>query len=145
MGSEISLPCFGEGDQATAARDSDGVMRVAGHQGHRRCDMFGYVHMYLSVPPKYSPSFVMKILKGKSAEYLRKEFPELGKKYWVIHIWARGYFVSIVGINSTVIQNYVKNKLMNKFARNSLCYGRTTANNLVRSCRLLQNHRQGRW
>ena len=40
-----------------------------------------HVHMYLSVPPKHSPSFVMKILKGKSAEYLRKEFPELGKLF----------------------------------------------------------------
>ncbi len=67
-----------------------------------------HVHMYLSVPPKHSPSFVMKILKGKSAEYLRKEFPELGKRYWGMHIWARGYFVSTVGINSTVIQNYVR-------------------------------------
>ena len=38
-----------------------------------------HVHMYVSVPPKYSPSHVMKILKGKSAEYLRKDFPELGK------------------------------------------------------------------
>ncbi len=38
-----------------------------------------HVHMYLSVPPKYSPSYMMKILKGKSAERLRDEFPELGK------------------------------------------------------------------
>ena len=67
-----------------------------------------HVHMYLSVPPKYSPSHVMKVLKGKSAERLRDEFPELRKKYWGMHIWARGYFVSTVGINSTVIQNYVK-------------------------------------
>ena len=67
-----------------------------------------HVHMYLSVPPKHSPSFVMKMLKGKSAEYLRKEFPELGKKYWGIHIWARGYFVSTVCIDSDVIRNYVK-------------------------------------
>ncbi|MCX5829699.1 MAG: transposase [Deltaproteobacteria bacterium] len=50
----------------------------------------------------------MKILKGKSAEYLRKEFPELAKKYWGMHIWARGYFVSTVDINSNVIENYVK-------------------------------------
>ena len=40
-----------------------------------------HVHMYMSVPPKHSPSHVMKILKGKSAEYLRKDFPELDKKY----------------------------------------------------------------
>ena len=37
---------------------------------NRRSDKLDHVHMYLSVPPKYSPSHVMKILKGKSAEYL---------------------------------------------------------------------------
>jgi putative transposase len=48
-----------------------------------------HVHMYLSVPPKHSPSDVMKILKGKSAEYLAREFPELAKRYWGMHIWRR--------------------------------------------------------
>jgi len=67
-----------------------------------------HVHMYLSVPPKYSPSHIMKVLKGKSAEYLRRDFPELNKKYWGMHIWARGYFVSTVGIDREIIKNYVK-------------------------------------
>jgi putative transposase len=67
-----------------------------------------HVHMYLSVPPKYSPSEVMKVLKGKSAERLREEFPELRKKYWGLHIWARGYFVSTVGIDREVIKKYVR-------------------------------------
>ena len=70
-----------------------------------------HVHMYLSVPPKYSPAHVMKILKGKSAEYLRRDFPELGIKYWGLHIWARGYFVSTVGIDSATIQKYVKEQV----------------------------------
>lgn len=69
-----------------------------------------HVHIYLSVPPKYSPSHVMKILRGKSAEYLRKEFPELSKKYWGMHLWARGYFVSTVGIDRDVIKKYVKDQ-----------------------------------
>ena len=66
------------------------------------------VHMYLSVPPKHFPSHVMKVLKGKSSEYLRREFPELSKKFWGLHIWARGYFVSTVGIDREVIRRYVK-------------------------------------
>ncbi len=70
-----------------------------------------HVHMYVSVPPKHSPSHVMKILKGKSAERLRKEFPELRKKYWGMHIWARGYFVSTVGVDSDTIRNYVKEQV----------------------------------
>jgi len=67
-----------------------------------------HVHLYLSVPPKHSPAHVMKILKGKSAEYLRKEFPELSKKYWGMHIWARGYCVSTVGINEETIRQYIR-------------------------------------
>ena len=67
-----------------------------------------HVHMYLSVPPRLSPAQVMKILKGKSAERLREEFPRLRKRYWGMHIWARGYFVSTVGIDREIIKSYVK-------------------------------------
>jgi putative transposase len=67
--------------------------------------------MYVSVPPKYSASHVMKVLKGKSAEYLRKEFPDLRKRYWGMHLWARGYFVSTVGIDRDVIKAYVKKQI----------------------------------
>ena len=67
-----------------------------------------HIHMYLSVPPSLSPAQVMKILKGKSAERLREEFPKLRKRYWGLHIWARGYFVSTVGIDKEVIRKYVK-------------------------------------
>jgi putative transposase len=67
-----------------------------------------HVHRYLSLQPKYSPAEVMKLLKGKSAERLREEFPELRKRYWGLYIWARGYFVSTVGIDRDVIQQYVR-------------------------------------
>jgi putative transposase len=64
--------------------------------------------MYLSVPPKYSPSYVMKILKGKSAELLMREYPMFRKRYWRSNIWARGYFVSTVGINRELIKRYIQ-------------------------------------
>ena len=70
-----------------------------------------HVHMYLSVPPKISPSMVMKILKGKSAERLREDFPKLRKKYWGMHIWARGYFVTTVGIDREIIKKYVQKQI----------------------------------
>ena len=37
-----------------------------------------HVHMYLSVPPKYSPAEVMKLLKGKSAA-LRHQQDDYGR------------------------------------------------------------------
>jgi putative transposase len=79
-----------------------------------------HVHMYLSVPTEYSPAHVMKILKGKSAEYLRRDFSELGKKYWGLHIWVRGYFVSTVGIDSATIQKYVKEQLEDQMREEQL-------------------------
>lgn len=66
-----------------------------------------HVHMYLTVSPRYSPAQMMKVLKGKSWEYLRREFPELRKKFWGMHIWARGYFVSTLGIERDAIRKYV--------------------------------------
>ena len=79
-----------------------------------------HIHMYVSVPPKYSPSHVMKILKGKSAERLRKEFPDLGKRYWGMHIWARGYFVSTVGIDREAIKRYVSRQEQEEMADEQL-------------------------
>jgi putative transposase len=62
----------------------------------------------------YNLHQVMKNLKGKSSQYLRREFPELSKRYWGMHIWARGYFVSTVGIDREVIRKYVKEQQDNQ-------------------------------
>ena len=66
-----------------------------------------HVHLYLSVPPKYSPSDVMRILKGKSAERIMRKHKELNKRYRGMHMWARGYFVSTVGIDEGTIKKYI--------------------------------------
>ena len=67
-----------------------------------------HVHLYLNIPPKYSISEVMQWLKGKSAERLLKKFPKLEKQYWGRHLWARGYFVSTVGISDEIIRQYIR-------------------------------------
>ena len=67
-----------------------------------------HIHLYLSIPPKYSISDCLKWIKGKTAERLLKKFPELEKKYWGRHLWARGYFVSTVGITDTIIREYIQ-------------------------------------
>lgn len=63
--------------------------------------------MFLSVPPKYSPSEVMKIQKGKSAERIMKNHEDLRKIYWGMHMWARGYFVSTVGVDEEAVRKYI--------------------------------------
>lgn len=82
--------------------DSKGIEIIKGAVGEE------HVHMYLSIPPKYSISDVMKWIKGKSSEKLLKTFPKLSKQYWGRHLWARGYFVSTVGINNEAIKQYIE-------------------------------------
>jgi len=69
-----------------------------------------HIHMCLSVPPKYSASYVMKKIKGKTAEMVFREFPEIKKRYWGQHFWSRGYFVSTVGIDEETIKKYIQNQ-----------------------------------
>jgi len=70
-----------------------------------------HVHMVCSIPPKLSVSDYMGILKGKTAIKMLKTFPTLKKKkYWGNHFWARGYFVSTVGLDEDMIKRYVKHQ-----------------------------------
>ncbi len=70
-----------------------------------------HVHLLVSIPPKVSVSNFMGIIKGKTAIKLFKGFPKMRKKpYWGNHFWARGYFVSTVGINEELIRRYIKHQ-----------------------------------
>ena len=74
-------------------------------EGKLRSD---HVHLYISVPPKYAISDVAKWVKGKSATRAFEKFPNLLKRYWGRHFWARGYFVSTVGITDEIIKAYIR-------------------------------------
>ena len=68
-----------------------------------------HIHLVVSIPPKVSVSEFMGTVKGKLAIKLFKSYPGLKKKpYWGNHFWARGYFVSTVGLDEDMIKRYVK-------------------------------------
>jgi putative transposase len=61
------------------------------------------------VPPKISISDLMGILKGRTAIRIFNQFPYLKRKpYWGNHFWAKGYCVDTVGLDSEMVQKYVK-------------------------------------
>jgi len=49
-----------------------------------------HVHMLVSAPAHLAPSKMVQFIKGRSSRRLQEEFPELRKKYWGQHMWARG-------------------------------------------------------
>jgi putative transposase len=70
-----------------------------------------HVHILVSIPPRISVSEYMGTLKGKLAIKLMKRYPGIKKqRFWGNHFWARGYFVSTVGMSEEMIKKYVKHQ-----------------------------------
>ncbi len=70
-----------------------------------------HIHMLISIPPKRSVSEIMGIIKGKSAIHLFKTKRQLKEKpYWGNHFWARGYFVTTVGVDEELIRRYIQHQ-----------------------------------
>ena len=66
--------------------------------------------MLVTIPPKLSVSSFMGYLKGKSSLMIFERHANLKYKYGNRNFWAKGYFVSTVGLNTEVIKAYIKNQ-----------------------------------
>lgn len=70
-----------------------------------------HVHILVSCPTSLAPSKIIQYLKGRTSRLLQEEFPELQKRYWGQHLWARGYFCATVGtVTEEIIRNYIANQ-----------------------------------
>jgi len=73
--------------------------------------MLDHVHVLIEAPPKYSPSYIVQLLKGISSKILREEFlPQLKPLIWKDGVlWARGYYIASVsdGATTEVVQEYI--------------------------------------
>ena len=78
-----------------------------------------HVHLLLSCPPTMAPSKIVQYLKGRSSRIIQDEFPELKKRYWGQHLWARGYFCATVGsVTEETIKKYIENQEINHIKDN---------------------------
>jgi putative transposase len=69
------------------------------------------IHINIRIPPKEAVAAVMGYLKGKSALMLFDRHPEWRKRCGRYRtFWARGYYVSTVGLNEEVIKKYIRNQ-----------------------------------
>ena len=70
-----------------------------------------HIHMLVSIPPKMSVSSFMGYLKGKSTLMIFEKYANLKYKFSNRVFWCRGYYVSTVGRNKKVIEEYIRNQL----------------------------------
>lgn len=69
-----------------------------------------HVHVFVSIPPHVPASEFVKQAKGRSSRQVPQEFPELRKRYWGRHFWARGYFSAMSGnVTDDIINQYIDN------------------------------------
>lgn len=71
-----------------------------------------HVHIFVSFPPKYSISYVIKIFKGVSSWHIRKAMPEIDDILWGADFWAPGFYASTVNDKTTAqqIRRYIQNQ-----------------------------------
>lgn len=67
-----------------------------------------HIHMLLKIPPKLSVSQFMGYLKGKSSLMIFDRHANLKYKFGNRHFWAKGYYVSTVGLNKATIAKYIR-------------------------------------
>lgn len=68
-----------------------------------------HIPIWVSAPPNLAPSEIMRRIKGRTSTKLFETFPELKKRYWGRHFWARGYFCVTSGeVTEEMIRNYLE-------------------------------------
>jgi len=69
-----------------------------------------HIHFCILATPRDSISYVTQILKSKSSAWLKKKIKRAHGLYEKESLWARGYFVSTIGLDEHLIRRYVKHQ-----------------------------------
>jgi putative transposase len=69
-----------------------------------------HIHMCVSIPPKYAVSSVIGYIKGKSAISIARTFMGRKKNFTGESFWARGFYVSTVGLDEDVVRKYIRDQ-----------------------------------
>ena len=70
-----------------------------------------HVHVFVSAIPKFSISYIAKMLKGISGRLLLKEFPEISEKLWNGELWNPSYYAETIGsVSEEAVRIYIQNQ-----------------------------------
>ena len=69
-----------------------------------------HIHMLVRIPPKIAVSNFMGYLKGKSSLMIFERHANLKYKFGNRNFWAKGFFVSTVGLDTKKVQEYIRDQ-----------------------------------
>lgn len=68
-----------------------------------------HVHLLVEYPPKVPVSSLVNSLKGVSSRLLRKERPDIERRYWKGVLWSPSYFASSCGgAPIAIVRQYIE-------------------------------------
>ena len=79
-----------------------------------------HIHMLVRIPPKIAVSNFMGYLKGKSNLMIFERHANLKYKYGNRNFWAKGFFVSTVGLDTKKVQEYIRDQEKEDMMQDSL-------------------------
>ncbi len=82
--------------------------------------MLDRIHMLVRVPPKISISSFMGFLKGRGATLIHEQHGNLVYKYGNKSFWAKGCYVSTVGLKQKTIVKYIRQQEAEDRIRDSI-------------------------
>ncbi len=70
-----------------------------------------HVHLFVSVPPKLSPSLIVQYLKGITGRKMYEKFPDLRQQLWKGEFWNHSYYLETIGdISEETIRKYIEHQ-----------------------------------
>ena len=85
------------------------ILQVADELGIKVLELainLDHVHLFISAYPTMPVHKIIRKIKGRSSNILRKEFPELLK---LPSLWTHSYFVSTIGaVSKETIEKYIR-------------------------------------
>ncbi|UFT99126.1 IS200/IS605 family transposase [Radiobacillus kanasensis] len=67
-----------------------------------------HIHMLVEIPPRMSVSYFMGYLEGKSSLMIHDRHANLKYNHGNRTFWAKGYYVSTVGLNQKTVAKYIR-------------------------------------
>ena len=70
-----------------------------------------HVHLFVTAPPKLSPSLLIQYLKWITGRKIMEHYPELKEQLWKGELWNHSYYVETVGdVSAETIRLYIENQ-----------------------------------
>lgn len=68
-----------------------------------------HVHLLVDCDPQYGINRLVRLIKGRTSRYLRREFPSLKRR--IPTLWTNSYFVATVGgAPLAIVKQYIENQ-----------------------------------